>query len=250
MIEDHVAVQVADLHQREHLAHAFAARPPGGRYRVGVVAAKRGARGRRQTVAGHDRHRAVMAGADRDAFASRMVPMSCGWMPSSVKEITAALSAAVPTSCRPGNARKPFGRRCQQALLVRGDALAAEHLDVVERRAQTDGAGDVGRAGLEFPRQLVVGAALDARPTGSCRRRPATAASREQRLAPVEHADAGRAVDLVTGKRIEIAIEALHIDTAGARPPVRHRAAPARRARAPARSISRTGSTVPSALET
>ena len=73
----------------------------------------------------------------------------------------------------------------------------------------------------------------------------------EQRLAAVEHADAGRAAHLVAGERIEVAVERLHVDAPCAAPPARRRAAPARRAlRALAIKLLAPAATVPSAFET
>ena len=110
--------------------------------------------------------------------------------------------------------------------------LDAEALDVVDGGGQPDRAGDVRRAGLELVRQLVVGGLLE----GHREDHVAAALPRrhrlEQRLAPVEHADAGRAVHLVAGEGVEVAAERAHVDRASAAPPARRRRAPPRRARA------------------
>ena len=50
-------------------------------------------------------------------------------------------------------------------------------------------------------------------------------ASSSSRLAP-QHADAGRAIQLVAGEGVEIAVQRLHIDRADAPPPARRRTAP------------------------
>ena len=83
---------------------------------------------------------------------------------------------------------------------------------IVDRRAEPDRAGDVGRAGLEAVRRLLelgllegdvedhVAAALP----GRHRRRAARSG--------LQHADAGRPIGLVAGEDVEVAAERLHID--------------------------------------
>ena len=72
----------------------------------------------------------------------------------------------------------------------------------------------------------------------------------EQRGLAVEHADAGRAVHLVAGEGVEVAVERLHVDRQVRR---RLRAVDQHRHAARVRQcaiISRTGLIVPSAFET
>ena len=52
-----------------------------------------------------------------------------------------------------GNFQQALGAVSQKFLFVPGDAVDADVVDVFERRAQTDGAGDVRRARFEFLRQ-------------------------------------------------------------------------------------------------
>ena len=53
------------------------------------------------------------------------------------------------------HARQPVDAVAGQRLLVLEDRVAAEPLDEIERRAEPDRAGDVGRAGLEAVRRLL-----------------------------------------------------------------------------------------------
>jgi hypothetical protein len=82
-------------------------------------------------------------------------------MPSITKEITAAFSRAVPMMRRPGIARERFRAVEQQFVLVRRDFVDADVVDVIDRRAQSDAAGDIGRAGFELVGQIVVGGLLE-----------------------------------------------------------------------------------------
>ena len=178
--------------------------------------------------------------------------MSCGWTPSSTNDRTPAFSAAVPMMRTPGNRANALGAVGEQVVLVARD------------RAR----GRSPRGSRSPP------PARSRRRCSACRPRTCTAARStcvfskrdradhvaaalvrrhrlEQRRLAVEHADAGRAVDLVPGERVEIAVERLHVDRQ-----VRHRlravdqhrdTAPRR---GPARSSRPTGLIVPSAFDT
>ncbi len=121
-------------------------------------------RGAGDAEAFHERHAAMMAGTDRDAF-----------------EVEAR--ADVQRRQRriiddEGNGRRFVGRRaddantgnvaqalgCQvhQPLLMGGNGIEADVVDIIERGAQADRAGDVGCARLEFIRQFVIGRLLEA----------------------------------------------------------------------------------------
>ena len=95
---------------------------------------------------------------------------------------------------------------------MRGNRVAPDALDVVERRAEPDRAGDVRRAGLELVRQIVPGRALE----GDAADHVSAAHERRHRFEqirlPEQHADAGRTVELVPGRDVEVAAERLDVD--------------------------------------
>ena len=135
-------------------------------------------------------------------------------------------------------------------MLVAGDVLHPDSLQVVERRAEPDGVGDAGRAGLEAHGRRLVEASFE----GDVADHVAAALPRRHRVQQVElsvqDADPGRCEHLVPGERVPVAVEQLHVDRH-----VRHGLgavdrAPARRGGARARSSPATGVIVPSALET
>ena len=93
-----------------------------------------------------------------------------------------------------------------------GDVLAAEAVHVVERSGKADRLHDGRRTCLKPVRRLGVGDDI----LGHIGDHLAAAAERAQplqrfRLA-IEHADAGRAVDLVAGQHIVVAVHVAHID--------------------------------------
>ena len=95
---------------------------------------------------------------------------------------------------------------------MRARCLAIDAVQVVDRRAEADDAGDVRRAGLELVRQRVVRRLLE----GDRRDHVAAALVRrhrvEQRRLAVEHAGARRPEHLVAGEGVEVGIERLHVD--------------------------------------
>ncbi len=97
-------------------------------------------------------------------------------------------------------------------VLVRVRAVAVQPMQEFDRRAQADGPGNVGRAGLELVGQRVVGG------LGEGHREDHLAAALpgrhalEQLFAPVQNADAGGTEHLVAGKGVEIAAQLLHVD--------------------------------------
>ena len=108
-----------------------------------------------------------------------------------------ALVGGLTDQAQPRDLAQRRGGLRQERLLVRLHRVDADRLQPVDRSAQTDGAGDMGRTGLELPGQIVPGAAgerhgADHVATALPRRHLA-----QQRLATPQHADAGRAVELV-----------------------------------------------------
>ena len=123
-----------------------------------------------------------------------------------------ALSGAVPISAHARHRRQRLGAVGQQRRLVGGDPVEADAADEAHRRRQPDRPLDVRRAGLELVRQHVPGALLEAD------RGDHVAAAEERRHrvelrgGAVEHADAGRAVELVPGADVEVHAERPHVD--------------------------------------
>jgi hypothetical protein len=97
-------------------------------------------------------------------------------------------------------------------VLVLLDCLDADPGEVVDRGAQPDRLGDRGRAGLELVRKLVPGRLLDRdlpdHLAAVVERRHAF----EQLPPAPEHADAGRAAELVRGEGEDVAAERLDVD--------------------------------------
>lgn len=92
------------------------------------------------------------------------------------------------------------------------DVLDAERPDPIDGGTETDRLGDLGRAGLELPREIG--------PRGRVRANGAdhvTATDErrhllEQRAAPVEDTDAGRPVRLMARPRVEVGIDHPQVD--------------------------------------
>ena len=139
--------------------------------------------------------------------------MSCGCTPSSTNDRMLAFRARGPDQAKARRSRTaPPCRTPAAPARARAIRVRSDRLDVVDRHAEPDGAGDVRRAGLELVRQRVPRRLLE----GDGADHVAAALERrhrlEQRFLAVEHADAGRAVQLVAGGDVEIAVERLDVD--------------------------------------
>src|SRR6185437_16252353 len=96
-----------------------------------------------------------------------------------------------------GHGRQPVDAVAGERLLMLEDGVAAEAFEIVERDAEADGAGNVGRAGLEAMRRLLEGGLGEGHFHDHV---AATLPGRhavEQRLLAIEHADARRAIRLM-----------------------------------------------------
>ena len=128
-----------------------------------------------------------------------------------MKDRTLAFSRAVPISLRRGHGQHFRGGVFEQPVLVGGDIGHAQRVDIVDRRAEADGVGDIAGAGLEtFRRPLKhglfegdvgdhVAAALPGRGLG------------QNRVTAIDRADAGRPEHLVARKHEEVAADRLHV---------------------------------------
>ena len=83
--------------------------------------------------------------------------------------------------------------------------------NIFERRAQADGAGNVGSACLEFVGHHIVGGLFEGDGADHIAATLVRGHLREDFLFAVEHADARWPVDLVPGECVEIAADSLHV---------------------------------------
>ena len=157
--------------------------------------------------------------------------MSCGCTPSIVNDTTAALSRRgadqLHAAAAPPGARWPAPAAPARARQSRSRPSDSTYSSAAPRPTAPE---MLGVPASNFARQLVVGAAFDAHRQDHVAAALPGRHRRQQRLAPVEHADAGRAVDLVAGEGIEVAVERLHVDRL-----VRHRLRAVEQHRHPAR---------------
>ena len=100
----------------------------------------------------------------------------------------------------------------QERLLVREQRLAILRAQPVDGRAQSHHGGDVGCAGLEFVRRLLVRRRFERDRAHHFAAALPRLHPFEQRGAAVEDADAHRAVHLVRRQGIKIAAKFLHVD--------------------------------------
>ena len=100
----------------------------------------------------------------------------------------------------------------EQQLFVGVYLLKADSRDVVDSRSEAVGGDIIGRARLEFERQLVPRCLL---PADGANHLTATLIRRqtvEPLLASVEHADARRPIHLVSAESQEVAADVAHVD--------------------------------------
>ncbi len=96
--------------------------------------------------------------------------------------------------------------------LVRAYGLHAEPGEIVDRGPQADDLAYGLRAGLELPRQVVVGRAFDAHGLDHVAARLERVHGLQQLAAAVKNARAGRAEHLVAAESVEVAAERPHVD--------------------------------------
>src|SRR6516225_982940 len=177
-----------------------------------VVHGKRGAAGRGHAIPGEERHDTMRTGSHRDAGAvddrSDVVRMSTLKFERDDRPLVL---------CGAENAQRidlaqTLVSVTRQLRLVGADARLADRRDIIDCGTKSNRLDDRGRAGLEFVRRVAVGdvvleyfadhltAAVERRHGG------------KMLVFAVKHADAGRPVELVAGKGIEIAIDVAHVD--------------------------------------
>ena len=99
-----------------------------------------------------------------------------------------------------------------QPLLVAADARLADRGDIVERGAEPDRLHDRRRAGFELVRRIAVSDAVLEHLADHLAAAVERRHGGKMRVFAVEHADAGRPIDLVAGEGIEVAVDVAHID--------------------------------------
>ena len=161
VVEDDLLVELAEVrHHREHFSHLRAARRPGRRLSAACCRRANEAR----AVAGTPK-RSITGCAQwwpvRIATPSwsRIVPMSCGWTPSSTNDEDAGLLPGGADQPQPGISVQPGRRVVEQLVLGPPTASRPSAAELVDRRAEPDRARDVRRARLELVREVVVGRA-------------------------------------------------------------------------------------------
>ncbi len=103
-------------------------------------------------------------------------------------------------------------RISEQHALMRGNRIDADGRDIIERRAQADGAGDIRRTRFELVRQVVVQRLFKRDHADHV---AATLIGRhgiQQCGFAIQRADAGRPENLVSGKCVKIAIELAYVN--------------------------------------
>ena len=140
-------------------------------------------------------------------------PTSCGWMPPSSKQIAPPRStfSVGPKMRRPSTLLQRVQRVAGERLLVRGDRVHADRGEVVDRRAEPDRLRDRRGAGLEPVRRRRRRSSPPCGRSRSSSRRRGTAAAGRAAPARDQHADAGRAADLVPGEGDEVRAERGHV---------------------------------------
>ena len=215
------------LHGQPSMPPHFPAAPPRSRRSRRACCRTPTRRGRSRA-----RRRRPSADARNDGrSAPRRLPGRAAWpgraraRPRPGSEITAALSRRRADDAQALDLLAARSVACASSACSRASMFVhAERLQVVDRGAQADDAGDVRRAGLELVRRIVEDGACRSGLRGSSRRRRGRAASparcsRRAHSAPVpvgpQH--------LVAGEGIEIAADARRCRPAGAARPASRR---------------------------
>ena len=113
-----------------------------------------------------------------------------------------------------GNLRQRGGGRADERDLMLADGRQADAVYEVQRSGQGDGTLNIRSAGLELEGQIVVCGFLKCDFLDHLAAAAPWGHAVEDFLPAPEDADAGRGVDLVTGKSEEIDAERLHVDAA------------------------------------
>ena len=128
-----------------------------------------------------------------------------------VESHDSVLVVGCPVELHAIDGAETFHGVAREAAFVGGDAVHAEAIHVVERHGQRVRGHIVGGARLEFIWQAFVGRFLERDVGYHLASALIGGHAVQQVLAPVEHADACRAVHLVAAEREEVAAELAHV---------------------------------------
>src|SRR3979409_2190915 len=129
-----------------------------------------------------------------------------------------ALLARMAENAERVDLAQPFMRIAHEAALVAPDARLADRLDIVDGGAEPDRLDDRWRAGLEAMRRLAVGDAILRHLADHLAPAIKGRHGGQMPMLAVEHADAGRSVELVPGDDVEVAVEIADVDVEVNRP--------------------------------
>ena len=124
----------------------------------------------------------------------------------------------VADATQAGNSARRVQGGGQQVLFVSRRRASINGREIIDRRRQADGAGDVGGAGLELKRQFVKGGAGKAHGLDHLATAQKGRHGLKQVFPPPQQADTRRSEQLVTGQAVKIAAQRLHVHI-----PVPHR---------------------------
>ena len=159
----------------------------------------------------HERHAAVVAGADGDAVRVEQRADVVRVPALEVERDDGDLLRRFAHDGESFDGLEAFGRRGEQDLLVRVRGLLDRH-HVFQGDAEGDGAGDVRRTGFETLRGLAESGAGEVDLADHVAAELVRRHGVEQLRAAPEHADAGRSEGLVAGEGVEVATERRDVD--------------------------------------
>ena len=153
----------------------------------------------------------MVAGAHRDGLLIQQQAHVGGMTAVEHKAENPRAACGVADATQTGDIARRVQGGGQQAVFVSRRRAAIDGRQVIDRRGQADGAGDVGGPGLKFERQRVKRGAGKAHGLDHL-----TAAQKgrhgfEKCLPPPQQADARGAEQLVTGQAVKIAAQRLHV---------------------------------------
>src|SRR5215470_1261004 len=154
----------------------------------------------------HERLRAVMPGAHRDAslVQDRRTIVGVNAVHREGHDSAFDLGIPRPVDRDAGDADEPVQTACREVALVRRHPLHAELGEVLHGRPETHGARDGWRARLEAPRQVVPLGVIDPDLLDHLAAAPCGLERLQRLAASVEHADPRRAQHLVTREHVEV----------------------------------------------
>ncbi len=177
-----------------------------------IVHGERGAAGRGDAEARQQRHDAMGAGAHRDARAvddgRHVVRMRALHLERDDRPLV--LGGA--DDAQRIDLAQPVVGVVHERRFVAADARLADRSHIIDRGAEPDRLHDRRRAGLEFVRRLAIGDAVLEHFADHLAAAVERRHGVEMLVFAVQHADPGRAVKLVAGEDVEIAIDVAHVD--------------------------------------